>query len=140
MEPKPTNDQLSDLRQGLRKRKVPGVFNGMWCSQPGIGGARFIADGDDFKVEWVTFENGQKSTSKFAGFHQLCDDPSLEMQRLEVGYVIANIQSYQGQEIANSIGDPNEAAREAKPYWNLADSWRHWALVSAGHMIKRQAK
>lgn len=134
---RPTLDKLQGLRKGLRKKRTPQVFDDLWCSQPGIGGAKFYADGDDFKVEWVTFDNGEVSPTKFASFRQLCDDPNCELQRLEVGWVIADIFAYQGQEIANSIGGPNEAMREANLYWKFANAWRHWALVPAGHMVRR---
>lgn len=33
----PTQDELQLLRKGLRKRKLPRVFDGMLCSDPGIG-------------------------------------------------------------------------------------------------------
>lgn len=132
---RPTPDELQGLRKGLRKKKVPNVFHEMWWSEPGIGGAKFTADGDDFTVAWVTFENDELSPLKYASFRQLCNDPTCELQRLEVGWVIADIAQHQGQEIADSIGGPNEAMEEASPYWELADEWRHWALVPAGHMV-----
>ena len=33
----PTQEELKALRKGLRKRKCPLIFDGMWCSEPGIG-------------------------------------------------------------------------------------------------------
>ena len=57
----PTQEELQALRKGLRKRKLPRVFDGMWCSEPGIGGVKETAAGSDFHVEWVIFEGGVKS-------------------------------------------------------------------------------
>ncbi len=132
---RPTTDELVKLRKGLRKRKVPPVFDSMWASQPGIGGFRLRADGDDFQVEWVTFEKGEKQPPKFASWRQLCTDPQVEHLRLEVGWLASDLAGHKGREIMDSIGGPNEAMHEAAPYWKAADDWRHWALVPAGHML-----
>ena len=67
---RPALEELQNLRRGLRKRKLPHVFHEMWCSQPGIGGAKFIANGNDFDVEWVVVEAGKKSALKHASFQQ----------------------------------------------------------------------
>lgn len=133
---RPTPDELPKLRKGLRKRKLPYVFNGMWTSQPGIGGAKFLADCDDFKVEWVTFTDGVCSESKFASFNQLCNDPGCEVMRLEVGWVIAELCDRDAQNVMDSIGHPMDAWNAAAPQRKVADSWRHWAIVPAGHFIR----
>jgi hypothetical protein len=39
-------------------------------------------------------------------------------------------------DILNSIGGPNEAMREASPFFKLADDWYHWAVVPAGFFRK----
>jgi len=62
----PTQEELQALRKGLRKRKLPRVFDGMWCSEPGVGGVKVTAAGADFHVEWVSFDGGVKSASKHA--------------------------------------------------------------------------
>lgn len=131
----PTQDELHALRKGLRKRKLPKVFDGMWCSEPGIGGVKLTAAGSDFHVEWVSFDGGVKSASKHAEWISLCSAPSLEMQRLEVGLVISSILQAQAHAVMNSIGHPTDAFNEAKPYLDAADDWKHWATVKAGHML-----
>lgn len=131
----PTQDELQLLRKGLRKRKLPRVFDGMWCSEPGIGGVKLSAIGSDFHVEWVSFENGVKSAPKHAEWSSLCSDPGREMQRFEVGLVISEILRVQGQKVMDSIGHPIDAFNEAKPYHDAADEWKHWATVKAGHML-----
>jgi len=44
----PAQEELQVLRKGLRKQKLPKVFDGMWGSEPGIGGVKFVADANDF--------------------------------------------------------------------------------------------
>lgn len=64
----------------------------------------------------------------------LCSDPALEMQRLEVGYVAAAIFQEQCQKVMDSIDHPVDTFNEAKPFREAADAWRHWGSVKAGHM------
>ena len=70
----PTQLELQALRKGLRKRKLPRVFDGMWCSEPGIGGMKVTAIGSDFNIEWVSFDEGVKSAIKHADWSSLCLD------------------------------------------------------------------
>lgn len=131
----PTHDELQALRKGLRKRKLPRVFDGMWCSEPGLGGVKLTAAGSDFHVEWVSFNNGVKSAPKHAVWSSLCSDPGLEMQRFEIGLVVSEILQAQGKKVMDSIGHPIDAFNEAKPYRDAADDWKHWGTVKAGHML-----
>jgi len=130
----PTQEELQALRKGLRKRKLPRIFDGMWCSEPGIGGVKVTAAGADFHVEWVSFDGGVKSAPKHAEWSRLCSAPSLEMQRLAIGLVVSGILQAQGQKVMDSIGHPIDAFNEAKPYRDAADEWKHWGAVKAGHM------
>ena len=112
----PTQEELQPLRKGLRKRKLPRIFDGMWCSEPGIGGVKVKATGADFHVEWVSLDGGEKSVPKHAEWSHLCSAPSLEMQRLEIGLVVSEILQAQGQKVMDSIGHPIDAFNEARPY------------------------
>ena len=131
----PAQEELQAFRKGLRKRKLPRVFDGMWCSEPGIGGVKVTAAGSDFHVEWVSFDGDVKSALKHAAWRSLCSDSNLEMQRLEIGMVVSQIFQAQGQKVMDSIGHPIDAFNEAKPYRDAADEWKHWATVKAGHML-----
>lgn len=131
----PTQEELQALRKGLRKRKLPRVFGGMCCSEPGIGGVKVTAAETDFHLEWVSFEGGVKSELKHAEWSSLCSDPSFEMQRLEIGLVVSEILQARGKKVMDSIGHPLDALNEAKPYLDAADNWKHWATVKAGHML-----
>ena len=136
----PTQEELITLRKGLRKRKLPKVFDGMWGSEPGIGGVKFTAKGSDFHVEWVTFDDGIKSALKHQNWSSLCSDPGLEMQRMEVGFVLSAVLELQGQKLMDSIGHPIEAFNEAKPLRDAAAEWKHWGTVKAGHMRGLEVK
>jgi len=131
----PTQEELQAIRKGQRKRKLPRIFDGMWCSEPGIGGVKVTAVESDFHVEWVSFDGDVKSAPKHAEWSGLCSDPSLEMQRLEIGLVVSEIFQEQGKKVMDSIGHPIYAFNEAKPYRDAADEWKHWATVKAGHML-----
>ena len=50
---KPNSDEPLSLRKGLRKRVLPKAFDGLWASEPGIGGFVFEQDGPNLRVEWV---------------------------------------------------------------------------------------
>ena len=96
---------------------------------------KLTAVGSDFDVEWVRFEEEQKSPLKRASWSSLCSDPDLEMQRLEIGYVVSEILRVQGKKVMDSIGHPITAFNEAKPYRDAAAAWMHWGTVKAGHML-----
>jgi hypothetical protein len=131
----PTQEEIQVLRKGLKKRNLPKVFDGMWCSEPGIGGIKVTQTGSDFQVEWVTFNSGVKSESKQAKWFSLCTDIELERQRLEIGLVVYEILLTQGQKVMDSIGHPIDAFNKAKPYRDAANEWKHWGTVNAGHML-----
>jgi hypothetical protein len=68
-------------------------------------------------------------------FDDLSLNPDLEAQRLEVGWLIANLWMIEGRKVRDAIPGPNEAMRESSWYFEAEDRWRHWSQVSAGHMI-----
>jgi hypothetical protein len=71
----PTQEEIQALRKGQRRRKLPQVFDGMWCSEPGIGGVKVTRARSDFHLEWVSFDGGVKSAMKHAEWSSLCSDP-----------------------------------------------------------------
>jgi hypothetical protein len=71
-------------------------------------------DGENFKVTWATFTDGVKSALKFVSFDQLCNDSGHELERLEIGYLIAEFCDRDAQNVMDSIGHPIEA-------WNAAN-------------------
>ena len=132
----PSNDELLLIRKTLKKRKIPKVFHNMWLSESQIGGAKFEKEGEDYQISWVYFIDGIKTEVFKSSFHKINTEESLEMDRLRLGITLSNIFKEQGSNILNSIGGPNEAMREASPFFKLADDWYHWAVVPAGFFRK----
>jgi hypothetical protein len=106
----------------------------MWCSEPGVGGVKVTREENDYRIEWVIFDNGIKSSLKIERWSALCTNPELEMQRYEVGCVVAAVLRIQGQQVEDSVGHPLEGLKQAAPYRDAADQWQHWGIVKAGHM------
>jgi len=132
----PSNDELLLIRKTLKKRKIPKVFHNMWLSESQIGGAKFEKEGEDYQISWVYFIDGIKTEVFKSSFHKINTEESLETDRLKLGITLSNIFKEQGSHILNSIGGPNEAMREASPFFKLADDWYHWAVVPAGFFRK----
>lgn len=126
----PTKDDLPALRKGLRKRKTPTVHPGMRGSFDSLGAFSVSKAADTFLIEWHI--NG--GTSKSSSFKDLCADPRVELDRLELGWLIAAMFDFEAQRIMDSIGHPMEALKAASEPRKAADDWRHWAKVKAGHM------
>jgi SAM-dependent methyltransferase len=126
----PTPDKLPALRKGLRQRKLPVFHAGMGGNNSKIGSFRFLMVDGSISVEWRLVGQNLRT----ANFQDLCTQAALELDRLEVGWLISCIYNHHAQQIADSIGGPNEAWRESAGPRRIADSWRHWALVPAGKM------
>jgi hypothetical protein len=126
----PTKDDLPALRKGLRKRKAPNIQAGMRGSFESLGSFSVTKTADAFLIEWQI----KDGTSKSSSFKDLCTDPGLELDRLELGWLIAAMFDFEAQRIMDSIGHPMEALKAASEPRQAADDWRHWAKVKAGHM------
>ena len=130
METLPNKDQLPVLRKGLRKRKLPVVRSGMRGTFESLGSFSVTKAADSFLMEWKI----KGGTSKSSSFKDLCSDPGLELDRLELGWLIAAMFDFEAQRIMDSIGHPIEAFNAASEPRKAADDWRHWAKVKAGQM------
>jgi hypothetical protein len=126
----PIMDQLPALRKGLRKRKTPVIRPGMRGSFDALGIFSVSKATDDFLIEWQIKDRALKSSS----FKDLCTDPGLELDRLELGWLIAAMFDFEAQCIMDSIGHPIEAFNAASEPRKAADDWRHWAKVKAGQI------
>ena len=126
----PTIDHLPALRKGLRKRKAPIVRSGMHGSFDALGSFSVSKATDDFLIEWHIKDRALKSSS----FKDLCTHPGLELDRLELGWLIAAMFDFEAQRIIDSIGHPIEAFNAASEPRKAAEDWRHWAKVKAGQI------
>jgi len=126
----PTIDQLPALRKGLRKRKTPAIRAGMRGSFDSLGTFSVTKSSDTFLISWQIKGGNEKSSN----FNELCVDTKLELDRLELGWLIAAMYDLEAQRIMDSIGHPIEAFNAASEPRKAADDWRHWAKVKAGNM------
>ena len=131
----PTIYQLPALRKGLRKRKAPVVRSGMRGSFDSLGTFSMTKSSDTFLVAWQIKGGNEKSSN----FNDLCVDAKLELDRLELGWLIAAMFDLEAQRIMDSIGHPIEAFSAASEPRKAADDWRHWAKVKAGNMSNLNA-
>jgi hypothetical protein len=86
---------------------------------------------DSFLMEWKI----KGGTSKSLSFKDLCTDRGLELDRLELGWLIAAMFDFEAQRIMDSIGHPIEAFNAASEPRKAANDWRHWAKVKAGKCL-----
>jgi hypothetical protein len=83
----------------------------------------------------VRFDGDVKSDLKKASWHALCTNPDFEHQRLEIGFIFAQLLEIHAQKVMDSIGHPVAAFKDAAHYRADSEQWEHWAIVSAGHML-----
>lgn len=125
-----TYDLLKFIRKDLKSKKVPKVFADSCGAWEGFGKYQFSAADNDLRVEWQLTGDAPKS----ALFSELCNSPARNLDRLELGWLIADIIEQDAQRLLQCIPGPNEAMAHASRHWKLEREWRHWAMVQAGHM------
>ena len=129
--PAPTD--LALRRKGLRKRKVPiesADFNGQHAK---LGGFQFSGD-TNLKDLFVTWNVG-RGVVREDRFEALCLEPSRELDRLALGWLIANVHALDGMHQFEAIPGPKEAMQFLNWFGMRENRWRHWAIVPAGHML-----
>lgn len=126
-----TPQELEQLRKGLRKRKPPKLYDGL-CGSAGDTQRFAVRKVDDeFWIDW-SLSPGEGTRSR--SFNDLCLLPELELERYELGTLVADILAGIANEMLFTIPDPNAAMAEAASYRRLESSWRHWACVKATFM------
>jgi hypothetical protein len=129
--PVPDADALDAWRQKARKRKAPTLDLGAHGGLPGLGEFKILEVDGAHHLEWRMAGGPPKC---FA-FDLLGRDPSLSAERLEVGWLVANLWHVQGRRVRDAIPGPNEAMRESARFFDAEERWRHWAQVPVGHML-----
>jgi hypothetical protein len=119
------------MRRKARRRKVPQLQVDAHGRLPGVGEFKIIDVSGTVHLEWQMQDGAWKRFS----FDELSRNPGLASERLEVGWLVANLWLLQGRRVRDSIPGPNEAMRESARFFDAEDRWRHWAQVPAGHMI-----
>ena len=133
----PSQQELEELRKGLRKRKLPQISAVMFGQLIGLGSFKVIGDDKELlSIEWQVTAAGGKNEKRVYRFSDLSFSPDLEKERYDLGMLISKIFSEHGREILNSIPGPNEAMMASNPYFVEADKWEHWAKVAPGFFLK----
>lgn len=134
----PSQDALTVMRKGLRKQKVPDVSRMTEGGHPKIGQFGFEHLPDEIIATW----NLVDGPGKRATFADLCFAADRELDRLELGWMIANMAQLDMEhhlERARDIPHPDYCMREmsriAGHFGKIEKRWRHWASVPAGHML-----
>lgn len=131
----PNQTELQALRKGLRKQMPPKINEGDNGCFPKIGKFKVLIKNSELHIEWQLL-NKSDSEIKIANWMDLCKNEDLEMERLELGYLIHKMYKIEAKKVRDSIGHPLTAIQYAAPYEEIADRWMHWAIVPAGFMLK----
>ena len=134
----PNRETLKTMRKGLRKQMRPDPGSVTTGRHDKIGEFAFEQQPDGAFVTWQL----AGEPSKHAKFNELCLSEEREMDRLELGWMIANmalLDMLHELEDARSIPDPNNCTRAVNQvmgyFGKIVKRWRHWAIVPAGHML-----
>ena len=132
----PTDQELLEMRKGLRKRKLPEISEQMFGEAPGIGSFQVIETDYVLSIEWQVEGSSNTHGKKMYTFENLSMSPDLEKERYELGMLMSTIFFEYGRQIRNSIGGHYEAMKESNPYFTEAFKWEHWAKVAPGFFLK----
>jgi hypothetical protein len=139
----PTIDELRLIRKGLRRKTIPDTnLLPDEFGYEGIGLFSKKITKDSLTFMWSPSES---TPTKSATFHDLCMSEDHEMDRLEFGWLIANIARVDGitylQKMRPISYEDYHQDQFAKQYSTqkthfekIEKEWRHWSVVPAGHM------
>lgn len=140
----PTADELSLIRKGLRKKKIPDIS--LLPNEFGYEGVGYFhkkSIDDSLVFQWTTSSH---ASPRIRSYKDLCINQESENDRLEFGWMIANFAridaiSYLSKMRPISYSDyhQNEFVKqynsEKDHFERIENVWRHWSIVPAGHMI-----
>lgn len=129
LEPKPSLEDLVKRRKGLRRRKVP-KFEINHGEHPRLG--KFVLNRSDGEtvIAWTV----PGSTPRAVSLADLNLKREHELDRLEIGWLIASMYQLDGIHQCKDIADLREVMKVMGWFGRHAAEYRHWALVPAGHM------
>jgi hypothetical protein len=135
----PSRDELTEHRTIVGKMKIPKFQANDNGGHAELG--RFGVDLDgDFYFEWNL---AGKDENRY-GFSDLCERPDLEMQRLELGWLIGNIYRLNKLHDLERLGVPGDEA-SLKEHARLSDwydkremMWYRWAVASPRNRSKKK--
>jgi len=123
----PADAELTKLRAKVKRFKSPKLTaDGQWENSK-VGICKTEQSSEGVSVTWSIVGGVEKTEL----WKRLCTDPMLATQRLELGWMIANMLGIEAVRALRSIPGPNEAMEEANFYWREEKRWRKWALVGS---------
>jgi hypothetical protein len=125
--PLPSAADLPDLRAKVKRRKLPVLQAEMHWSNTLLGAFSTADSPEGLVISWNTVGGPCRT----ALFDILGLDSSFEIERLELGWMIANMLRIEAVRILNSIPGPNEAMAEASRYYREEERWRCWGLLGS---------
>ena len=131
MEQRPTLDQVRIRRSTLRVKQLPKCYPDTSGAWEGVGRFQFGGTAEDLTVTWQV-ENGERKSARFL---DLCRRAECEGDRLELGWLIADVIAQQKWQEMASIPSPTDAMSYVRPLELRESSWRHWAQVAPGKML-----
>ena len=129
----PDRDDLPAYRKCLRKMKPPEFELHDNGGHAELGSFKVVFD-SEFVFEWRLFNGNNKRFN----FNDLCMDPDLEFERLELGWLIGNIYSLNKIHHLESLDVPcnesmfKERSRLDNWYTKCETRWYKWALATSG--------
>jgi len=128
----PNKEELASLQKSIRARKLPKINDGMSGRHTDIGEFKCFKTSQDFRIEWQRI--GGKPKSAF--FKELIDFEKNAQDRLDCGYLIADIINKEAVILLHSIPDSKEAMKYTNSYFDMEEAWRHWAIIPTGKYRK----
>lgn len=125
--------QWAVARRKFIKKKTPQIFGDSEGRWSGVGQYRFRIEGDQLHVAWGTDQHIENDYA----FLKLCNEAKLAGRRYELGTLVANIIHQASLHSLQTIPGPMEAMEQSNMLSREEASWRHWAVVPAGHMLHR---
>lgn len=138
----PNPDELALIRKGLRKKRTPSLeFLPPEYEYEGVGRFETLMSADVILFTWSVKDGQVRRVS----FSDLCNHPANELDRLELGWMIANFARLDGVEHLKSMrpisyedfhqDDFNRRyANQKKHFQDIESDWRRWAVAKPGHM------
>ena len=131
----PDQQQIQILRKGLRKKLPPKIHDDISFIDSSLGEIQVLTKDSELYIKWKIFDNNPESDFKVEKWNNLCLDPQLENDLLEIGILGFEIFDKKAKEVRDSIGHPMAALQQSYPIEELAERWKHWGIVPAGFML-----
>lgn len=121
----PSLSDAPGLLKSLRKLAPPEMWAGTDFANTRVGGFETCACDGGVEITWWVGD-GPRRVSRF---EELADQEQITLERLELGWMVANIFRIEALRALRTIPDPAEAMEAASSQRREEDRWRRWAIV-----------